>query len=395
MKQPAAAHGRFPLRNWLALIQVAASLVALTATGALVQSFWNRRYGDIGLARKNVLAGWQSGTRSLPLDQSVIDRVRGIGGVKDVAVAFRAPMSFSGGGISLPVRIPGHPAFSSGQAPAVTKYNTVDERYFPLLGIRLLRGRAFDSRDIQGSAPVAVVSEAFARRYWPDEDPVGRSLVTEPRGKTWQIVGVVADAPVNGIGEIPEPYFYLCWWQAPVGEYTLLLETQGEPLALAGTLRATLKQIDERLARVDITSLDELVRLRTNRYLAMSNLVAALGGLGLILTAIGLYGVLGYGVTLRRREIGIRMALGAQAAQAQSLVVGQGFRIAIYGIVLGVPLAAAALHLIRTTLYGIAPWHAPAFALAALLMIAVALVASWLPARRASRVDPMTVLREE
>jgi predicted lysophospholipase L1 biosynthesis ABC-type transport system permease subunit len=242
---------------------------------------------------------------------------------------------------------------------------------------------------------VAVISTAMARRYWPNDDPIGNIMQTEPGGRILQIVGVVADAPIVKIGELPEPYFYTSWWQDPSNEHTLLVETAGNPTEFAPTLRVALKRMDPRLERVSVTSIEELVRVRTNVHQSGAQLVASLGVVGLLLMAAGLYGVLSYGVALRRREIGIRIALGARAAQAAGLVLRQGLGLAAAGIVLGLPLAAAAGFALRAELFGVAPWDPASYLVGVSVLLVVSLAASWIPSRRASCVDPMTVLRDE
>jgi predicted permease len=293
------------------------------------------------------------------------------------------------------VRLPGHPEFSAGEAPVVIKYNTVEPRYFRILGIRLLRGRTFTDRDNETAPKVVVISETMARRFWPNDDPIGRYLQNAAGTEAWQIAGVVADAPINNVGEVPEPYFYTPWWQNPLGEYTMLIETEQAPLAVMPLVRSALKQIDPRLERADFSTMQELIEMRSARYRIAAQLVACLGLLGLLLTAVGLYGVIAYGVTLRTREIGIRMALGARPWETARLVLSGALKLTALGIALGLPLAFAAARSMQAMLFGVAPSHLPAFAATAAVLIVVALIASWLPARRASHVDPILALRYE
>jgi putative ABC transport system permease protein len=385
---------RFPLRGWLALFQLALSLVALTSTAVLGQSFWNARHGDVGLSRKNVLTAWQ-GRADLNVERTALDRIRAVPGVRQASVAFRAPLSHSGGGVAMAIKVPGHSEFSAGQAPAVIKYNSVEGRYFQLLGIRLLKGRSFEEADREGAPRVAVISESMARRYWPNDDPIGKDIRAEEARQTYRIVGVVADAPINSIGEIPEPYFYTSWWQNPFGEHTLLIESQAAPALIAPVIRSTLAGVSPDLKRVSLVSLDDLIEDSTTSYRATAQLVAALGILGLLLAAVGFYGVIAYGVTLRTREIGIRMAIGARQADASRMVVRQALLTAVAGLAIGLPCSLAATFAIRSALFGVSPWSPPAFIGAALILLMVALAAAWLPARRAAAVDPVIALRCE
>ena len=385
---------RWPLRNVLALVQVSVSLVLLTLAALLVLSFRNTQSGEIGLARKNILNIWQSQVEN-GMEGRILERVRALPGVKDATLAFRAPLSGSGSGFSMHVSLPGHPEFSAGQSPVVIKYNTVEAGYFRLLGIRQIRGRTFTDADIKSSPKVAVISETMARRYWPNDNPLGKYIESLRDRQSWQIVGIVADAPIRTIGEIPEPYFYTPWWQNPTGEYTVMIETASDPASAAPLIRSALEQMDARLKRADITTMSRLIGYGTAKYSRAAQLVSALGVLGLVLTALGLYGVLAYGVTLRTREIGIRMALGARAAETARMVVISGLRLVLMGLVAGLPFAFLGAWNMRSMLFGIQAWHWPAFAITAVTLLAVAGITAWLPARRAARVNPIVALRYE
>jgi predicted permease len=387
---PVGGRRRFPLRDGLAVAQVAVSLALLAAAALLLLSFERTRTGDIGLARNQILNVWQSSAS--PPQASGLERLRALPGVRDVAIAFRAPLSPSGGGWSIPVQLAGHPEFGPGHPPVTIKNNLVDSRYFSILGIRLLRGRVFHDTDQAQAAPVAVISEAMARRYWPAADPVGKYLLG-PRGTPYQIVGVVADAPINTVGESPEPYLYTCWWQHSQREFTLLIQTESTPEALAPLVQSVLRQMDPGAERAQFSTMANLIADRSSRYRQAAQLSGALGLVGLLLTGAGLYGVISYGVTLRTREIGIRMALGADSAQTARAVSLRALQLTGAGVALGLPLALGAEHALRSWLFGVS--GGPALATAALLLLAVAAAASWLPAYRASRIDPVRVMRQE
>ncbi|MDX2154463.1 MAG: ABC transporter permease [Bryobacteraceae bacterium] len=381
---------RFPLRNILALSQVAVSLVLTVTAGALVLSFWNTRTAPVGFARKDLLLAWLSGEKSL--QQTAIDRISALPGVTRVAVATRAPLSFSAGGMFLNVAVPGEPR------PVEIKFNTVDPNYLPLMGTRLLRGRNFTNQD-RGDAPtVALINEFMARRFWPNEDPIGKYIKVAGMAKgECQIVGIVENAPINDLTEDREPYFYLPYFQgAARWEMTLLIETAApDPMTLASAVRSTLTGIDRSLEPMALTRFADLIRYSTRGYQVKAQLVTALGILGLILTAVGLYGVVSYSVSLRTREIGLRMALGAQTRQAAGLVLKQSLTLTALGLVIGVPLASFATTKMASLLFGLDPWHPPIYIAAAAILIAAAAAAAWPSARRASRIDPMTALRYE
>jgi len=371
---PAVRNPRFPLRAWLAVSQLALALVLLSATTMLGRSFWNARYGEIGIARKQVLNAYGHPERG-PAERQVMARIRALPGVRDVAIAIRAPLSPSGDGRAMPVALPGH-------APATVKFNSVDARYFNVLGIRLLKGRVFTDADTETAPPVAVIAEAMARRYWPAADPIGRFI-----GK-YQVVGVVADAPIGAISELPEPYLYTCWWQNSFGERTLLIEAAGDAAALGPAVRTVLD-------RPELATMDELIRYRTTARRTVVQLVALLMALGLALAAVGFFGVVSHGVTQRTHEIGIRMAVGARARDAAWLVVRGALLAAAGGISLGLPCSLAVAFGIHRMLFGVSPWYAPAFLGAAAVLLIVALAAAMVPAMRAARVDPLGTLRCE
>ena len=348
---------------------------------------------DNGFGRNNVLTAWGH-WKPGALDRAAIERLGGLAGVRDVTVAVRAPLSGSGSGIAMAVTLPGHPEFIGNPHPATTKCTSVDYRYFRILGIPLLRGRLLEAGDTENAPPVAVVSEAMARRYWPTGDPIGKFIRSTPGERAYQIVGVAADAPIATIGEIPEPYIYTSWWQNPLGwEHTLLVETNGDAAAAAPALRGALAEVSRDFRRMTLTSMDELIDDSANDYRRTAQLVAALAGLGLVLAAVGFYGVTAYGVTLRTREIGIRMAVGARDRDAAALVVRQALLSAAIGSALGLPCSLALAHAFRAALFGVSEWYAPAFVAASAVLLAVAVAAASIPALRAARVDPLTALR--
>ncbi len=355
--------------------------------------------GTIFLGMVNAFRGTAEGAqycRELR-EEMAYKAANGIGalpGVRDVSVAFRAPLSHNGGGIAMSVTLPGHPEFS-GRSPVVIKFNSADYRYFRMLGIRVLKGRALNRTDTELAPRVAVISDAMARRYWPAGDPIGKHIRVTPGSQEYQIVGVVADAPINEIGEVPEPYIYTSWWQNPFGEHTVLIETQNDAAALAPIVRATLAGIEPEFKRAELFTMDELVRDAAIIYRAAAQLVAALAALGLILAAVGFYGVTAYGVTLRTREIGIRMAVGARQSDAASVVVRQALAVAAAGIGLGLPCSIGVAYGLRTILFGISPWYGPAFVVGSITMLSVAIAAALIPALRAARVDPLVALRCE
>jgi predicted permease len=378
-------------RHWLVISQVGISLALLAATGVLVESFVNTRTMDYGLARKPLLLVWLqlSGPQAAALHREALDRLRGLPGVKAVAIASRAPLSLSEGGMSQRVVFPD-------QLPVEIKYNSVSSNYLPAIGTALRRGRMFDEVDQTSGAPVVLINETMAQRYWPREDAVGKTIRLEgSSGGEYRIVGVTQDAPINGIGEAPEPYLYLPYWRNPTDSMTYVLETSGDALALAQPARQKLLAISRQLDPLMITTEQELVRYSAGQYQVTAELVAVLGFIGLVLTAVGLYGVVSYGVSQRTRELGIRMALGAERGQMLKLILLEVASLGLIGMAFGLPLALTATRLASALLFGVSPWDVPLFAAAVLLLAIVLLIAGAVPARRAMRVDPLAALRYE
>ncbi len=217
--------GRMKLRHWLAVSQITICVVLLTCSALLVRSFWNAQAGDVGLSRNPVLAAW-TGSPSKPVGREEVDKIRALPGVRQVALAFRAPLSGSGRGLSLQVTLPGNRFFLENPAPRPIRYNDVTPEFFELMGVRLLRGRLFSDADRAGSERVMVISEGMANRFWPGEDPIGR--IVQSGSRTYRVIGMVANAPFNSLTRTEDPYVYTCFWQRNRnGEFTWLVGTTG------------------------------------------------------------------------------------------------------------------------------------------------------------------------
>jgi putative ABC transport system permease protein len=301
-------------------------------------------------------------------------------------------LSGSGGGVTCEVSIPGVEP-PSGQKAFVVRFNSVGQDYFQTVGARVLRGRAFDAREQSPEQRGVLINEMMARRFWPGTDPIGRHLVVE--GSDYQIIGIVQDGRINDIHEPLEPYIYFSFSQRPSGEGAIIVETAGAPQQLVGAVKQEIRAVDKGATFLFVQTMKEIMgyALWVDR---MSFLfVGALGCLGIFLTTVGLYGVVAYLVGRRTHEIGVRMALGARRQDVLALVLRQGLRIALIGIPLGLAAAAAVGRLISSALYGVSSTDLTVFLGSSVLVLAVAMLASYLPARRAAKVDPLVALRYE
>jgi len=382
---------RWPLRHWLVAAQVGISMTLLACAGVLVQSFENTRTSDLGFARRQILLVWLVADDAKPsLYHDVMSRFRGMPGVRSVALAVRAPLSLSSQGMFQRVTFPSRPEFAN-RPPFDIKYNSVTPNFLDTMGTPVLHGRGFDHREESASADSVMINEQMARRFWPNDDPVGKTILVGRTPRT--VVGVARNAPINAVGEIPEPYLYLPYWSNFEEEVTFLIQTEGDAAALAQPARRALKSVDSRLSPLTITTDNALIRYSAQLYQITAELVGVLGVLGLMLTAVGLYGVVSYGVSQRTRELGIRMALGAARADTLRLVLREVAALACAGIAVGLPLALIATRLMTTLLFGLGPWNVPTFIVAALLLAAVLLAAGFFPARRATRIEPSSALR--
>ena len=385
------------LRRWLVSAQVAISLVLLAGSGALVKSLVNSRSRQSGYEPRRLLVAFIGGADYLtPAGfNPVIDRVRALPQVREVAFAIRAPLSLSGNGYAQRVTFPGKtdPQY---RTPIEIKFNSISSNFLEVMGTAIVRGRGFAERD-QTNGPLAVlINESMAQRFWPNENPIDKTIrLVDQQNAEYRIAGVVRNAPINEVGEVPEPYLYLPFWRNTVGEVTLVIHGGRDPVALAQPLRRTLMSIDPNLEPFSIVTFTDLIRFSTSMYQLAAVLVSSLGLLALAITAIGLYGVVSFSVSQRSREIGIRMALGAARRETLRLILRDVAMLAVWGMAIGLPCSIIAVHLAAAVLFGAGPWDAPVFLAALSLLAGVLFFAGLVPARRATRIEPMSALRYE
>jgi predicted permease len=393
----APGSGRRWLPHALVVAQIAVSLVLLCAAAVLARSFVQTRRADLGITRGPVLSAWLNpGMGSVP-SATVSEAVRqlaGLPGVARVATAVRAPLSLSGGGMTREVYFPDQPGEPGAGLPAI-KFNAVSASYFPVMGTRLLRGEGFTEAHERVGEPVMIVNERFAAQFFPGRDPLGASVrIGSATGLEYRIIGIAQNAVINAIGEPVEPYLYLPFHPDRYGDLTFLLATHGDPAALAGAVRDTLTRVHPQLDPLRILTMAQYLEHSGQQYRTMAALAGALGLVGLVLTGLGLYGVVAYRTTKRTKEIGIRMALGATRRSVVRLVVADGLRVAIMGLAVGIPAALVATRLMASLLFGVGPWDVPAFTAAAAVLLLAVTVATLIPALRATRLSPTTALRE-
>ncbi len=403
------------LRDLLIVVQVAACLVLLINSMLLLRGSQRALRIDMGFDSKQVvhlrmlpMVG-NSQARLSDLNRQLIEEIGSLPGVTAVTQASRAPIS--GGNRFVPVVIDDEepPAGEGGEdkRPAAG-YSYIAPNYFETLGIPMVSGRRFTVQEAETEAPVVIISEATARRFWPGQDPIGKRLVigsvngpaypgeTAPFSPGSEVVGVVRDVRSLFLNRVDELYLYLPLSQARQWASTLLVRTSGRASSLLPTLGSAVRRVDPNLLVV-LAPLDWMVS--SDPYFVISRiggiLSSIVGALGLFLACLGVYGMVGYSVVERTHEIGIRMALGAQRQQVLGLVLRESARPMLFGTVIGIAVSAAISRLLSAMLFGLNPMDAISFAGVSFLLIAVALFAGWLPARRATHVDPMVALRYE
>ena len=406
-------------RSSLVVAEVALAVVLLVGAGLMLQSFAKLLATDRGFRAEHVITAdldfsvsgfttWVHPTDTRPQVRlrELLERVRQLPGVQSAGVAYRFLRRDNSPPVNWPFEIFGSPPVAEGQRPTA-EHNAISPGYFRALGIPLLRGRDFTEADRLESPGVALVNESFVRRFFPNQEPLGQHVtgVSTPGPldakdiygvPVWyEIVGVVGDVKSLSAQPEPVPEVYRSYWQWPMQNPKLFVRATGNPSTLAAAIRRETKAAIPNLPLPTIRLLTDFVSESIAQPRFQATLLTLFGGLALLLAACGIYGVLAYTVTQRHREIGVRMALGAQRGDVLSLVIGQGFKLVLLGAGLGLVLALALTRLIQSLLYDVRPTDPVTFAGTLILLALVALLACWLPARRATKVDPMKALRCE
>ncbi|SPE21654.1 conserved membrane hypothetical protein [Candidatus Sulfotelmatomonas gaucii] len=391
---------RVTLRNALVVVEIALAATLLTASGLVLRSLLASRRIDLGFDRQrdfvffdmepNLVAGYTPARTAAFFDE-VETRTAALPGVKHAGLAQRVLLSETEGAVSKRVSIPGV-QLPQDQPTIPVKFNAVDGNYFQAMGTRILEGRAFAITDSGTALKVAVISRNMANRFWPGGSALGRQIVVD--GTACIVVGVAEDAKINGPREDPEPYLYLPFAQWPSNHASLIVDGGADSRALIAAERIVFQSADHNVP-YEVRTIGYLMRQSFWSDQTLVGFVGTLGMLAIFLGAIGLYGVIAFIVNRRTREIGIRMAFGAERRNIVQLMLRQGLALAGIGACVGLVASLLTTRFLASVLYGVKPTDPLSFAASAIFVVLVALAACWIPARRAASVDPMQALRVE
>ena len=402
---PAANRLRF--RQMLVVFQVCIAVMLVIGAGLLIKSFWLLQRVDPGFRAEGVLSAGLTLPASKYSDpnqinnfhKQLLERIAAVPGVKTASLAYDPPLqsnwtdSFAIEGRVLP----------PDSRPQSANFIPVGPDYFDTVGVQLVAGRRFTTLDDQDHPGVMLVNESFVKHYFPNENPLGRRIRPPTPPRIWQnqrftsfeIVGVVRDVKLAGLDAPSEPAYYLPASQSPLEDMTLLVHTTTDPISIVGAVRQAVWSIDPNQPISNVTTLEKVVDDSIAQRRLNMLLMGLFGGLAMLLSAVGIYGLLSHAVTQRTQEMGIRMALGAQVGDVLKLVLKQGMMLALAGVGIGLVGAFALTRLIRGLLFGVGPNDALTFVVVAGVLTIVALLACYLPARRATKVDPLIALRYE
>jgi macrolide transport system ATP-binding/permease protein len=388
--------GRAWVRSGLVVVQVSLSFILLVGAGLLMQSLQKIRNTSPGFSTRNVLdtavnltaAGYDT-PRAQTFQDELLARVKALPGVESAAFARMTPLSY-GSYSSTPIAVDGYQPPPE-ERPTV-QYNEVGPDYFTTMGISLVSGREFTRADDEKAALVAIVNETMAARYWRGRNPIGERV--QVKGRWMQVVGVAKDSKYESVRELPKPFFYVPLRQNFSRGAGLYIRTPLSPEAMTTALAREVHALDGNLALFEVITLQEQLDRSTSPQMVAVTLVGVLGGLALMLAAIGLYGVMSYSVSQSTRELGLRMALGAGASNLLRLVLSRGLALTAGGVLLGAVVALGLTRLLGNLLYKVSPRDPLAFGSAFAVMTIAALAACFLPAWRATRIDPARALRD-
>jgi len=388
------------LRGLLVVTEIALALVLLVGAGLLIRTFWELQRVDPGFNQENALvtrldlpsSKYEEDHQRLAFFGQLIERLSSLPVVQSVGVTQSLPFF---GDYILGFRIEGRPEPPPGEVPA-TNYYAVSPDYFQAMGIPLLRGRLFTERDRQGTPLVAVINETMAERFFPEDEPIGQRIQLTQGSRTFsEIVGIVGDVKQYGLDTDAPAQTYEPFLQRPFSSMNVVVRTAENPAGLNAAVRREVLAIDKDQPLSYVMTLEEQLATSVARERASMRLMTIFGAVALLLAAVGLYGVVAYSVAQRTKELGIRIAFGANSGDVLRLVVRQGMTLALIGVAVGVVAAFAMSRAVASLLYGVTAIDPATFTLVPLVLIAAAFLASCVPAIRVTKLDPLVALREE
>jgi putative ABC transport system permease protein len=401
--------GRARLRSALIVSEVALAFVLLAGAGLLVGSFFRMLQVDTGFTSANVITArlpiardrFPHAEQLLQYMRLLDERLRAAPGVRDVAFSNVLPMQ--GWGDGMPFLIAGRPFVDRANRPA-SFYKRVTSSYFRTLDIHLIRGRTFTSDDTRGGAPVAVINEEMAKRYFKGEDPLGKRILIQEilygqpglgNEIPWEIVGIVGDEQTGSLIDTKSAGLYVTFDQSPTNDVSMVLRGSLDPRTLTSAIHAAIHGVDKDQSIADLQTMEQIKTGTVASDRMQTMLLAIFAALALLLAAVGIYGVIGYSVTQRTHELGIRAALGASRGSLLAMVIRRGMRLTLMGLAIGMAGALALTRLLGSLLFGISPRDPVTLIVVAAVLSSVALLACYIPARRAAGIDPMVALRYE
>jgi predicted permease len=384
----------------LVLVELATAMVLLSGAGLLGKSFYRLLHTDIGfrpdhLAMLRILgpdAIYNTAAKNVALERMVVAKLQSVPGVRSVGICSQLPLGTGGG--SSRFNIVGRPKYDP---PVEVDDRRANSSYFSTLGTRLLRGRFFDDAEDSSKPAVMIVNQSLARKYFPGEDPAGKRVYFDDASKSVEIVGVVEDIKEGPLDVATKPIMYNAFNQDPDNWFFAVVRTGPSEEALLPTLTAAIHELDPSITTSGETTMRERFHdsSAASLHRASTWLVGGFAALALVLSVVGLYGVIAYSVSQRTREIGVRMALGAQRGSVYRLILKEAGSLTAIGIAVGLACSVVAATLMRSLLFGTQAWDAPTLAAVAIVLFVSASLASFLPARRAASVDPAVALRAE
>ena len=385
-------------RSVLVIGQVALSIVLLISAGLLIRSFMALEHVDPGFEPRHVLtmqvalpsAKYPTDSKKNAFFRDALAKIESIPGVESASAALRPPMT---GLILVPALRDGDARVPLAKRP-MAYWQSITPDYFRAMQIRLLRGRFFNEHDNEKGAGVAIVDETMAHRYWPNENPIGKRLIVSRSEMNVEVVGVVADIKSAGLDSAREAELYSPYDQRSWPAMSIVVKTVGDPLAMSNAVRKRIQEVDHDLPVTGVRTLESIVAESVGQRQLTLWLLGAFAALALVLAGVGIYGLLAYAVEQRRQEMGIRQALGAQQSDILALVMRQGLGLTLAGVALGLLASIAATRALSSLLFHVSPTDPAIFAGVAAVFLAVAALASYMPARRALKVDPLAAMRE-